>query len=319
MRKTFAFTLAGACVAVLAVAVFAGSVRLEPKVANIVPLAVADAMQPAVADGEPLGQEPREWQKTQPIRYEPFGVDVIVGGSTLEQYPARGRVYVEAVGGAEYELRVRNPLPVRVAVALSVDGLNTIDAKHTTARDASKWIIEPYGTITISGWQMSRSRARRFYFTTERDSYGNKLGRTEDLGLITAVFFRERERYAEAVPPPRPLDEPERRAQSEMKSSPAPSQSSRGAGTAQPRDRSAATQSNDEFAATGIGRSVGNGVRWVNLDLENDPSAEVAIRYEYRPALVRLGILPRPDADRDPLRRRERARGFADPRFCPEP
>jgi hypothetical protein len=315
MRKTFVVAVSAVCVAVLAVAVFAGSAKLEPRAANAEPLGVADA--------EPLGQEPREWQKTQPIRYEPFEVEVLVGGSTLEQYPARGRVYVEAVGGAEYELRVRNPLPVRVAVALSVDGLNTIDARHSAARDASKWIIEPYGTITISGWQMSRTRARRFYFTTERDSYGNKLGRTEDLGVIAAAFFRERAGQAEAVPPPRPLNEPERREQSEMKSSPTPSQSSsRAAGTAgagQPKDRSDASRANDEFAATGIGRSVGNDVRWVNLDLERDPAAEVTIRYEYRPALVRLGILPRLDADRDPLRRRERARGFADPRYCPEP
>jgi hypothetical protein len=312
MRKTFALTFAAVCVAVLTIAVFAGGARLEPEVVDAVPLGVADAA--------PLGQEPREWQKTQPIRYEPFGVDVMVQGSTLEQYPARGRVYVEAVGGAEYELRIRNPLPVRVAVALSVDGLNTIDARRTTARDASKWVIEPYGTITIGGWQMSRTRARRFYFTTERDSYGNKLGRTEDLGVITAVFFRERASYAEVAPPrPRPLNEPERREESEMKSAPMPSQSSRAAGAGQPKEKSVAPLTDDEYAATGIGRSVGNDVRWVNLELEREPAAQVTIRYEYRPALVRLGILPRPEVNGDPLRRRERARGFADPRYCPEP
>jgi hypothetical protein len=76
----------------------------------------------------------------------------------------------------------------------------------------------------------------------------------------------------------------------------------------------------EDYAATGMGRSVGHDVRFVNLDLERTPSAEVSIRYEYRPALVRLGILPRPHAvTRDPLRRRERSRGFEDGRFSPEP
>src|SRR5205085_1854901 len=103
--------------------------------------------------------------------------------------------------------RIYNPLPDRVAVALSVDGLNSIDARHTTARAASKWVIEPYSTITIGGWQMSSTRARRFYFTTERDSYAAKLGRAEDTGLISAVFFRER-RPIVYVPPPRPYPRP---------------------------------------------------------------------------------------------------------------
>ena len=102
--------------------------------------------------------------------YTNFDLEVLVNGRPLAEYYARGRTYIEALQGAEYELRVRNGSPDRVAVALSVDGLNTIDARHTSAWNASKWVIEPYQTITISGWQMSSERARRFYFTNERDS-----------------------------------------------------------------------------------------------------------------------------------------------------
>ncbi len=129
-----------------------------------------------------------------------FQLDVLVNGRPLPEYYARGRTYVEALQGAEYELRVRNPSADRVAVALSVDGLNTIDARHTSAWNASKWVIEPYQTITISGWQMSSERARRFYFTNERDSYGAKLGQTANLGVISAVFFRERRRVIPITP-----------------------------------------------------------------------------------------------------------------------
>src|SRR4029077_10949008 len=59
-------------------------------------------------------------------------LEILVDGRPVTEYYARGRSYVEALNGAEYELRIRNPFPERVAVALSVDGLNTIDARHTS-------------------------------------------------------------------------------------------------------------------------------------------------------------------------------------------
>jgi hypothetical protein len=74
----------------------------------------------------------------------------------------------------------------------------------------------------------------------------------------------------------------------------------------------------DDYAATGIGRSSRNDVRWLNLDLQREPAAEITIRYEYRPELVRLGILPR-TYEPDPLQRRERATGFSDHAYSPEP
>jgi hypothetical protein len=97
-------------------------------------------------------------------------IDIIVGGAPQPRYAHEGRWYVEARKGREYALRLRNPYPVRVAVALSVDGLNTIDARETTAAEARKWVLGPYETVTISGWQTSQLDARRFEFTTEARS-----------------------------------------------------------------------------------------------------------------------------------------------------
>jgi hypothetical protein len=270
-----------------------------------------------------VGAAPAPAQEGRVVRppYGSFGVEVLVGGAPLDVLYGRGRRYVEAREGAEYELLVRNPLPVRVAVALSVDGLNTIDARRTSAWESSKWVIEPYGTIRISGWQMSSSRARRFYFTTERDSYAARLGRASNLGVITAVFFREvAPRPYPVTPPPhdRPLprersgahrDEETMRAESgERKSG-----GQAGATAARPR------YDDEGYAATGIGRSVGHDVTWIQMPLERTPAAEVTVRYEYRDALVRLGLLPRPWREEDALRRRERARGFEEPRYSPEP
>jgi hypothetical protein len=246
-------------------------------------------------------------------------VQVLVNGRPLEEYHARGRTYVEAIEGAEYEVSVRNPLPFRVAVALSVDGLNTIDARRTRAWDASKWVIEPYGTINISGWQMSSQRARRFYFTSERDSYGAKLGQTGNLGVISAVFFRERRSIAvPIIPPPRKHPAHEEDIQQDSGAS-SPSAGTSGEQASKQRQGQIAPMPDDDYAATGIGRSVHNDVRWVSMDLESRPAGDVTIRYEYYPALVRLGIIPRPYTRPDPLRRREGATGFEDRRFSPEP
>ena len=216
------------------------------------------------------------------VAYPRFELEVLVDGRPLAECHGNGRTYVEATRGAEYEVRLHNSSADRVAVALSVDGLNTIDALQTSAWHASKWVIEPFETITISGWQMSSERARRFYFTTERDSYAAKLGQRGDFGVISAVFFRERGR---AIPltRTRPTDKDESgENQSSTQSAAVP----KARGEIMREDR----------AATGIGRSVRNDVREIEMDLDSRPAAELTLRYEYS-------------------RREEYSRG----RFCPEP
>jgi hypothetical protein len=226
-----------------------------------------------------------------------FDLSVLVDGAPRPEYRARDTVYVEAVRGREYALRISNPLPVRVAVALSVDGLNTIDATHTPAREARKWVLAPYETVLIEGWQISGDAARRFVFTGERSSYGAKLGLTENLGTIQAVYFREREvRWKEAFASPDAKREEAQR--------------NRAAGASRPQ---AAAPPSDEYAATGMGGRTRHDVRQVFLDLEDVPAASVRIRYEFRPALAKLGVFPAGD---DPLERRERGAGFGT--FCPE-
>ncbi|HKB80025.1 MAG TPA: hypothetical protein VKH35_09940 [Thermoanaerobaculia bacterium] len=222
-----------------------------------------------------------------------FGLTVVVGVEPRPEYPARGAVYVEAVRGASYSLRLTNPMPYRVAVALSVDGLNTIDARHTDAWSAAKWVLDPYESTVISGWQVNDQTARRFFFTGEQHSYGSRLGQTENLGVIEAVFYRERPR------PARQRFAPREKEDSRM---PAPSSSS------------SAGALSDDYAATGMGGRTAHEVERVAIELDPHPAASVRIRYEFRPELMRLGVLPERE---NPLDRRERARGFGG--YCPEP
>ncbi|MCX6553246.1 MAG: hypothetical protein NTY02_19955, partial [Acidobacteria bacterium] len=177
-------------------------------------------------------------------------------------------------------------------------------------------VIEPYGALTISGWQTGLSDARRFEFTTEERSYGGILGRTANLGVITAVFFRER------VPAPLPVTSSRNEAKAE-------SAGAGGVGSADAASRpsaappaaqspASAESANRDYAATGIGDRVDHAVREVSMDLDSSPAATIILRYEYRSALVQLGVLPAPVPEDDVLSRRERARGFA-PGFCPDP
>jgi hypothetical protein len=230
----------------------------------------------------------------------PEVVDILVNGVPQPRFAHEGRLYVEALKGREYAIRIRNPFGVRAAVALSVDGLNTIDARQTSAADARKWVLGPYETVTISGWQTSRTEARRFEFTTEARSYGQALGKTANLGVISAVFFKERVAIVS-----RDQNEARGRVDGPQPAAPSARQESAAAADAKVAD---------EYAATGMGRRAEHAVTQVWLDLETTPAQTINIRYEFRPQLVRLGILPAPTAD--PLQRRERARGF-EPGFSP--
>ena len=240
-----------------------------------------------------------------------FSLDILVNGAPLREYPARGTSYVEAQANAEYSIRLHNRSDRRIAVALAVDGLNSIDARSTAAAKASKWVLDPYQSITIDGWQTSQQEARRFFFTTEDKSYGAWLGKTTNLGVIEAVVFRERSLPNEMADSK--MNRQEGRGQASGAPAPVPSSSA----AAGERD-AAARRLPDELAATGIGRQIDNPVRRVHLDLEPLPAASMRIRYEYRPQLVALGVLP-PLPLPDPLDRREQAQGFVDSGFCPDP
>jgi hypothetical protein len=70
----------------------------------------------------------------------------------------------------------------------------------------------------------------------------------------------------------------------------------------------------DRFAATGIGDQTRFPVQWVRFEEQPYPAARIAIRYEFREQLVRLGVLPR----EDDLYARDNARGF-EHAYAPDP
>lgn len=129
-------------------------------------------------------------------QYYGFRMEIVDDSEGVKPEMAKsGYPFVAAAKGERYSVRIFNPLPVQVAVNLTVDGLNSITGKPSGISDGAKWMIDPYSSITIPGWQVSGGEARRFFFTNKPKSYakwrGNQLG--EDLaancGVIGAAFF----------------------------------------------------------------------------------------------------------------------------------
>lgn len=144
--------------------------------------------------------------------------------------------YLQVGKNEEYSIVVRNPLPVRVAVAVTIDGLNVIDGKRTTPDKAEKWMIDANSSITLRGWQTDRSSLRRFVFTDQGGSFAEWKGDrdnkkyTQNLGVIGAAFFWNSAELEEALrPPPQPFESPKRELHDKKKmpaSTPAPAKSS---------------------------------------------------------------------------------------------
>ena len=269
-------------------------------------------------------------------------MEVLVDGRPLSEIRTDGRTYVKARKGRSYTIRLTNETGGRVAVALAVDGLNSIDATHTSARDAAKWVLAPYETAEIKGWQVDDRNARRFVFTSEEKSYGAWLGDSRNLGVISAVFFAERSRgvccfdspvvpyegygqgarddgagdAAEVEGASRSRGSARRDAGDAGRKSEAKPSSDQALGAE--NSRSPATtvgptlrRKNEARAATGMGGRTRHEVQWTSFDFDPKPLASFDVRYAYRDELVALGIDPDWTLVSPTIRRRERAVGFA--------
>jgi hypothetical protein len=263
---------------------------------GVLVIALAQGLASSVRAGAQDEGRPSSPRTPGPYRPWPSGFDVqvLVGGRPLPQEIVGGERRLEAVLGTEYELRLTNPLSDRVAVSVSVDGLNVIDARHSTPWDASKWVIHPHATLTLSGWQVGSERARRFYFSTECDAYATRIGRPGGFGVISAVFYRERHPVSEILP--RRGAVPERSDSvgeaAGASAAGAVTRSALGHESGLARRRPTPSWPYDGRAATGIGRCVRSEVREVGMELERDPVAVVTLRYEFRPLVPWPLVVP---------------------------
>jgi hypothetical protein len=269
----------------------------------------------------------------------PIAVEVRVAGRTTPLFMASNRQdrwYLEAKQGQKYEIRVRNTSGERVGFVLAVDGLNAIDGRISqNASSEPMYVLEPYASATIKGWRKSLDNVSRFVFVDERRSYAERTGQGNgDLGWIRVTAFNEvwYDHWRSGIHSPemgndRRVDRDERKAQgSEMDAAPPPSapapegreRASNGmgyrgsVGDIQPApSREPVAESNP---GTGWGPNQRDHVRQVDFQPRTYAAAQVILRYEYRPALIALGILPWRGFERDRTWERDNGMyGFAQP------
>jgi hypothetical protein len=273
----------------------------------------------------PLPAHPGSWSSPGSL----VSVEVLVEGRRAPLHPAPDgaqRWYLEAREGARYAIRLRNRTAQRLAVSLNVDGLNVISGERAASASGPSdpgrmYVLEPWGLSEVRGWRTSLRDVQRFVFVDERSSYAARTGRDNArMGWIELAVYRERyPRWPHAVQAPREeTAEPEAARDaaeaagdhaSEARARPAPQQPS---ATAPPAPGSARRS----FPGTGWGPRADDPAEVVEFDPEPQAAERVTLRYEYRQALLGLGIDldPHTHAQPDRLWERERGeRGFARP------
>ncbi len=263
-------------------------------------------------------------------------VRLYVDGQPAPLYAARdgsGRHYLEARKGARYEVQVTNRTGQRLGVLMAVDGLNVVSGERELvpspagSRPGRMYVLAPWEDVTVRGWRSSLEEVRQFRFVDEQASYAARTDQANGkMGWIEVSVFRER-------PAPAPVwrpwlnDEPARERDgsgpSASKSAPAAPAPQAEARAEEKRERGDASDEGlagsgrraEAYPGTGWGESRPDPVVTVQFEPERRAAETLTVRYEYRAALVRLGLLPsccRPEPDR--LAERESGRdGFAKP------
>ena len=271
-----------------------------------------------------------QWWEPGPTPGALVGVSVEVDGARAPLFPSpdgANRFYLEARPRASYAVKLANRTGERLGVLLTVDGLNAISGERDAA-PGRMYVLGPWEQMTVGGWRTSLADVRRFTFVDERASYAVRSGKANGrIGWIEVAVYREQRRYV-ARPRPWPWredggrsEESESADEARSGSMPPPASApSEGADApsakleAAPSERSRNSPGGGSFPGTGWGPRTEDPAVVVTFEPESAPADRVTLRYEYRSALLALGVLPRPWPARDRLRERERGdEGFAKP------
>lgn len=199
-------------------------------------------------------------------------------GGTLPLYPVAAghgirKAYAEAVKGENYSIVVRNRLNRRIGVVVAVDGRNIVSGKKSWLRNSERmYILEPYGTGEFSGWRTGADRINRFYFTSAGDSYAASFGDKSAMGVIAVAVYPEVRRYEPW------LNESQ-------------TDHYKGGSAARPSAPSARSKAEAESAGTGYGREEYSPSRVVTFEPESAPVEKIFLKYEWRTALCRKGVI----------------------------
>ncbi|WP_199099849.1 hypothetical protein [Dyella sp. ASV21] len=123
-------------------------------------------------------------------------VDLTVYDRTSEQalpvYAYQGRYYVAGQPGHRYEIQLRSREYGRLLSVLSVDGINAISG-DTADWSQTGYVLAPRASAQVRGWRKSLSEVADFVFADASNSYAERTGRPDNVGVIGVAVFRPRE------------------------------------------------------------------------------------------------------------------------------
>lgn len=231
-------------------------------------------------------------------------------GERIPVYAHRGRLYVPGTPGEKYSLLVTNKSSARLLGVVAVDGVNVITGE-TAVPAQSGYVLDPLGSVDISGWRKNLSEVAAFVFTPLPESYAARTDRPDNVGVIGVAVFRE---YQPPRPPaslqqPAPLSGPLGR--SDAAREPLAGSAARDSASA-PVESLRAMPKPEEKLGTGHGEREASAARWADFRRASErPSEVISIYYDSRANLIARGIIaPAPRAEPNPFP------GF---RFAPDP
>jgi hypothetical protein len=205
----------------------------------------------------------------------------------LPTYPHRGAAWVAGRPGSRYAVRLTNRSAGRVLVVLSVDGVNAVSGE-TAAVGQTGYVLAPYQSTEITGWRKSLTEAAAFYFTALPDSYAARTDRPDNVGVIGAAVFREREREREVARRPFGRAESDKSLNSSRDRA---AESAAPAAAVAPESKSAGTL-RDERLGTGHGEREYAPTTQTAFERASDQPAEVVrVRYDSYANLVASGVV----------------------------
>jgi hypothetical protein len=227
-----------------------------------------------------------------------------------------GRRFVLGQAGARYQIRIVNPTSSRIEAVVSVDGLDAVDG-HPANLEKRGYVVPAYGELTVDGFRTSLDAVAAFRFSSVRDSYAARVGRSRNVGVVGVAFFGER---------PAPVWRYEPAPPAEGRATPAPA-TPQDAAEDSPRNAPKPAGGAAAAARPGLGTQFGETrqsrvVETAFVRAGASPMAISELRYDDREGLLSRGIeIPPPP--RDPRaaenERRDDARAFPESRFAQPP
>ncbi|WNH49066.1 hypothetical protein PDM28_01650 [Stenotrophomonas aracearum] len=205
----------------------------------------------------------------------------------LPTWQHRGQRWVAGNQGAPYAVRLRNNSPERVLVVLSVDGLNVINGEVASPNQTG-YVLEPWQSADITGWRKSQREVAQFVFTNPGNSYADRTGRPDNIGVIGIAVFNEAERWV----PPTPRAPPVARGKSRVQ---AQASAEAAADSAMPSARASGSVAAAPAPALGTGHGRREASYSGSTTFERAsrlPAQRVDIRYDSERNLVARGVIP---------------------------